>query len=98
MPTGRVVVVTVAKNLPPAAGATLAVPSAVLPVVNATVPVGMPDPAKWMAAVKVTAPPVSTLYGLMNGVVMARVEVVGAVLTVTVRADEVLPAYELDPR
>jgi len=57
----------------------------------------MPDPAKWMVAVKVTAPPVSTLYGLMNGVVMARVEVVGAVLTVTVRTDEVLPANELEP-
>lgn len=98
MPTGRAVVLRDAWKRPPAAGTKAAEPNAVLPVANATDPVGMPTPAKLMVTVKVTDPPESTLDGLMNGVVAVMAVVVGAVLTVIVITDEALPTNEVDPR
>jgi hypothetical protein len=98
VPTGREVVLKDARKRPPAAGATLAVPSVVLPVTKVTVPVGMPTPAKPMATVKETVPPGRELYGLVNGAVMAMAEAVGAVLTVTVKTDDTLPAKVVVPR
>jgi hypothetical protein len=67
-------------------------------VVKVTVPVAMPTPVELTVTVKVTEAPETALYGLMNGEVITIVDVVGAVPTETVNAEEVLPSNALDPR
>jgi hypothetical protein len=58
----------------------------------------MPTPVELTVTAKVTDAPETALNGLMNGAVMTIVEVVGAVLTETVKVVEVLPSNALDPR
>ena len=85
-------------NAPPAAGATLTVPSDVLPVTKLTEPLGMPTPVELTVTVKVTGAPVTALDGFIFGVIMTSVEVVGAVVTISDSAEVVLPSNVLDPR
>ena len=98
VPSGNAVVVSVAWKVPPLAGAKTTDPRFVVPVTNFTVPVGMPTPVEATVMLKVTDVPESALKGLIFGVVIAMVEVVGAVVTVIDRMDEVLPSKELVPR
>ncbi len=65
---------------------TAAVPRTVVPSVNLTPAVGLPPLAPKTVAVKVTACPLVDGFGVDVSVV-----VVGALLTVTVTAAEVLP-------